>query len=118
MTAEHPAFSRYYALVERMQMHYGQRMYLGRELAGVAATAAPAWVVEAARILPALLPAAEMARLHFLNLQTWSQDPFARANYDPVELTEVGAQLERIASGELAASPVSLGMGQIVLRRN
>jgi trans-aconitate methyltransferase len=36
MTAEHPAFSRYYGLVERMQEHYGQRMYLGRDLANLA----------------------------------------------------------------------------------
>jgi trans-aconitate 2-methyltransferase len=118
MTAEQPAFSRYYALVERMQTNYGQRMYVGRELGALALTAAPAWAVEASEIRALLLPAADMARLHFLNLQTWSQDPFARANYDASELAELGASLDRIARGEPRAAPVSVGMGQVVLRRS
>jgi hypothetical protein len=118
MTAEHPAFSRYYALVERMQAHYGQRMYIGRELAALALTVAPQWVVETAQLQPALLPAIDMARLHLLNLQTWSQDPFARANYVAAELSELAERLAEIARGALHAAPVSLGIGQVVLRRN
>jgi SAM-dependent methyltransferase len=117
MVAEEPVFSRYYALVERMQAHYGQRMYMGRELSALAQQAAPEWAVEACQIVPSLLPATDMARLHFLNLQTWSQDPFVRENYDAGELVELGACLDRIASGTLDASPISLGMGQVVLRR-
>ncbi len=58
-----------------------------------------------------------MPRLHGLNLQTWSLDPFAQANYDAAELADLGQCLARIAGGELPASPVSLGMGQVVLRR-
>lgn len=117
MTADHPAFTRYYALVERMQAHYGQRMYIGRELAALAHGLEPDWAVEQTQIAVSALPAREMARLHLLNLQTWSSDSFARAHYDQRELTELAATLQAIAAGELAASPVSLGMGQVVLRR-
>jgi SAM-dependent methyltransferase len=117
MTAENPAFSRYYALVEQMQSHYGQRMYIGRELAAVALDSKPHWVVERSEIAVSLLPARDMARLHWMNLGTWSQDPFARATYDADELTALATSLEQIASGLIEAPPVSLGMGQAVLRR-
>ena len=115
MTGEHPAFPRYYALVERMQAHYGQRMYIGRELEAV--TRCAEWSHVTAEIAVAPLPAADMARLHWLNLSTWSNDPFAQANYDREELATLGAELARIASGEVSAAPVSCGIGQVVLRR-
>jgi len=115
MTGEHPAFPRYYALVERMQAHYGQRMYIGRELEPV--TRCAEWSQQSAEIAVAPLPAADMARLHSLNLSTWSSDPFALANYDREELAALGAELARIASGEVSAAPVSCGIGQVVLRR-
>ena len=118
MVLQHPAFARYYGLVERMQVHYGQRMYVGRDLGALAQAAAPEWLVEDARILQTELPAADMARLHLLNLQTWSDDAFARAHYDRAELADLAACLERVASGAISASPVALGMGQVVLRRS
>jgi trans-aconitate 2-methyltransferase len=118
MIAQEATFFRYYALVERMQAHYGQRTYVGRELSALAQRAAPEWVVEASQIVPSLLLATEMARLHSLNLQTWSQDPFALANYDARELVDLGARFDRIASGTLDTPPISLGMGQVVLRRS
>jgi trans-aconitate 2-methyltransferase len=117
MTAEHPAFSRYYALVERMQAHYGQRMYIGRELPSLARAAAPDWGIEHSEIAVSLLPATDMARLHLLNLRTWSQDAFAQSNYAAAELSDLDSSLERIASGEVSAAPVSVGMGQVVLER-
>jgi trans-aconitate 2-methyltransferase len=115
MTGEHPAFPRYYALVERMQSHYGQRMYIGRELSAL--TTCAEWSQESSEIAVTPLPAAAMARLHSLNLSNWSSDPFAQANYDQAELAALGAELSQIASGEVEASPVSCGIGQVVLRR-
>jgi trans-aconitate 2-methyltransferase len=115
LNGEHSAFPRYYALVERMQAHYGQRMYIGRELPALCASAK--WTIESAEITVASLPAVDMAGLHFSNLQTWSSDPFAQANYDSKALAELGAELEQIALGHLPAAPVSCGMAQVVLRR-
>jgi trans-aconitate 2-methyltransferase len=115
MTGEHPAFPRYYALVERMQAHYGQRMYIGRELEALCAS--PDWVVESAEIAQFALPAKDMARLHLLNLQTWSSDAFARENYGAEPLAELAEQLQLVASGLVEASPIALGMGQVVLRK-
>lgn len=115
MTGEHSAFPRYYALVERMQAHYGQRMYVGRELEAL--TRCAEWTQVSAEITVAPLPAADMARLHSLNLSTWSKDPFAQANYDRRELAALSAELAQIAAGEISAAPVSCGIGQVVLRR-
>ena len=115
MTGVHPAFPRYYALVERMQAHYGQRMYIGQELAALCAS--PDWQLESAHIAESPLPAEQMARLHFMNLQTWSNDAFARAEYAADELAELGHELELIATGVVSAAPVSLGMGQVVLHK-
>jgi hypothetical protein len=58
-----------------------------------------------------------MSRLHLLNLQTWSSDPFARDNYGVAQLSELAEELQGVASGAVAASPVALGMGQVVLRK-
>ncbi|MEP7053347.1 MAG: class I SAM-dependent methyltransferase [Pseudomonadota bacterium] len=115
MTCVHPAFPRYYALVEQMQAHYGQRMYIGRELEALCTS--PDWIVQSATIAESPLPAERMARLHFMNLQTWSNDPFARDNYAAEELAELARELELIATGAVSAPAVSLSMGQIVLRK-
>jgi len=116
MSGEHPAFPPYYALVDRMQAHYGQRMYIGRELDAL--TNCAEWSRKSSEIRVSPLPARDMARLHSLNLSTWSSDPFAQANYDREELAALGAQLAQIASGEVSAAPVSCGIGQVVLRRS
>ena len=116
MSCEHPVFARYYALVERMQAHYGQRMYIGRELEALARS--PVWQVESAEIAQSLLPAVDMAQLHLLNLQTWASDDFARENYGEELIAELSAELCAVASGATAAPPVFLGMGQVVLRRS
>ena len=115
LRGEHPAFPRYYALVERMQAHYAQRMYIGQDLAALSASAE--WSLESAEIAVCSLPAVDMARLHLLNLRTWSSDPYAQAHYAAADLCELGAQLARIAGGESTAPPISCGMGQVVLRR-
>ena len=116
MTGEHPAFPRYYALVERMQAHYGQRMYIGRELAALAEC--EEWSAESGALTVAALPATDMARLHWLNLRTWANDPFAQEHYDRKELSALSDELAQIASGALSAPPVSGGLGQVILRRN
>ncbi|HEY0463925.1 MAG TPA: hypothetical protein VGC79_06935, partial [Polyangiaceae bacterium] len=95
--------------------HYGQRMYIGRELSALSTCAE--WSLEQSEITVAPLPATAMARLHSLNLSTWSSDAFALANYDRAELDALGAELSAIAAGEISAPDVSCGIGQVVLRR-
>ncbi len=116
MTSEHPSLRRYYALVERMQAHYGQAMYIGRSLDEAARLAGLA-IVDS-RVAHLELPAARMARLHALNLRTWRDDPFAQASFEPTELAELSTTLGRIATGDEPTPAVSCGVKQLVLRRD
>jgi hypothetical protein len=115
MASDHPAFRRYYALVERMQAHYGQAMYVGRSLDAAGRGAGLACVESV--VAERTLPAATMAWLHALNLQTWRDDPFARASFDASELSALSETLAAIASSAEDAPPVVCGVKQLVLRR-
>jgi hypothetical protein len=115
MASDHPAFRRYYALVERMQAHYGQAMYIGRSLdaAGLGA----GLVCMESTVAERSMPATTMARLHGMNLQTWKDDPFARASFDASELAALSDTLAAIAASAEDAPPVACGVKQLVLRR-
>ncbi|HEX7480454.1 MAG TPA: class I SAM-dependent methyltransferase [Polyangiales bacterium] len=115
MRAEHPAFQQYYACVQSLQAHYGQNMYVGQKLAGLCEQAG--YVLLQAGVLARAIPAAQMARLHAANLATWSQDPFARASFDPEMLRRLGEALAELTTGGEQAPPVTVGMGQVVAQR-
>jgi len=115
LSSEDVIFSAYYEFVARLQAHYGQRMYIGLELDELCRC--PEWKGEESLLLEVRLPAADMARLHFLNIQTWSSDPFAVAHFPAEELLRVREGLSRVAAGEVSAPPVTCGMKQLVLRR-
>ena len=61
-------------------------------------------------------PAPLMAELHLQNLQTWRNDPYAVRSFASDELDELSARLAAIASGAEPAAPVTLGLGELVLR--
>jgi trans-aconitate 2-methyltransferase len=114
LESDHPAFRRYYALVEALQAHYGQRMRVGAEFAALAAAAG--LTPERAGVVVLELPPERMAALHALNLRTWGEDPFARTRLDAAELAALRRALERVAAGQEAAGPVRSAMGQAILR--
>jgi trans-aconitate 2-methyltransferase len=117
ISSDHPAFARYYALVDELQLHYGQRLRVGRTLAG--APAGSGWRTELSTVRALSLPAARMAGLHFLNLQTWRQDSYARAamSANADELGALGAELAAVADGSRSAPPVRYEMRQIVMTK-
>ena len=79
LSCDHPAFARYYQLVEEMQAAYGQRLRIGAKLS---IPARSGWKAELDLLAPLSLPAARMARLHALNIETWRHDAYARARFD------------------------------------
>lgn len=113
MATTHPALNRYYELVATLQAHYGQTLYIGRELErfviGVPFTVAHSGVRRFER------PASTMARLHLQNLVTWRADPFAQRVFDLAELDELERRLSAVAEEVERAAPVSLGLGELVL---
>ena len=77
LTCDHPAFVRYYQLVDELQGAYGQRMRLG---ASLSIPARSGWKIELDLLAPLTLSPARMARLHALNIQTMAPGPLrARA---------------------------------------
>jgi len=114
MSCDHAAFTRYYQLVEEMQAAYGQRLRIGAKLS---IPARSGWKAELDLLAPLSLPAARMARLHALNIETWRHDPYARACFDGNELDALAVRLGAIARGAEAAPPVKLVMRQMILER-
>lgn len=114
LQGQHRAFVRYYELVAELQAHYGQILYIGQELERLA-QGTPFEIVHSV-VRRFERPAATMAELHVQNLRTWRQDPFASRSFDAAELDELEQQLAAIAAGKLAALPVELGLGELVLR--
>ena len=68
MVSDHPAFARYYQLVDALQTGYGQRMRIGADLRG---PFGGGWTSELDVLTPLSLPAPQMARLHAMNIATW-----------------------------------------------
>jgi SAM-dependent methyltransferase len=107
-----PAFRCYYAWVGEMQAHYGQSLYIGRELTALAEAAG--WRVRAARETVNLIPVPVMARLHAMNLQTFRHDPFVAACHSQEELDRLADELARLCSPEASGSVESV-LGEVVL---
>jgi trans-aconitate 2-methyltransferase len=106
------AFQRYYAWVGEMQAHYGQSLYIGRELTPLAEAAG--WRVRAARETANLMPVPVMARLHAMNLRTWRHDPFVAGRHTREELDLLADELARLCSPE-ASGGVESVLGEVVL---
>lgn len=107
-------FRRYYQCVQALQRHYGQRTFVGRELADVAERAGLHVVHFVVRDLE--LPARTMAALHSANIRTWGHDPAVRGFMDAGELHDVRTYMDAVACGEVRTSPVSAPIGQIIMR--
>jgi trans-aconitate 2-methyltransferase len=118
MVSDHPAFARYYQLVDALQSGYGQRMRVGADLCG---PFGGGWTSELNLLTPLSLPAQQMARLHAMNIATWRQDAHASAAFAGDELGEeldrLSADLTAIADGDAPAPPVRLIMRQLVLAK-
>lgn len=58
-----------------------------------------------------------MARLHAMNVQTWSADPFAAATFDARDIARIAEVMDAVATGQRRAPAVTSVLGQAVLRR-
>jgi SAM-dependent methyltransferase len=108
-------FQEYYAIVACMQAHYGQELYIGRKLDGLARRSR--LTVVHSRQTPFMQPAATMARLHAMNIATWKQDPFVRQTYRIEELDRLQSRMEQLAKAGSRVPPVTCTMAQVVLKR-
>ncbi len=108
-----PALSRYYELVGALQAHYGQRLYVGRELGDLARTA-DLYIAHFEEVVFEQAGAV-MAELHAMNLRTWSRDAAAQQLFDAAELGALERELTALAEGSRACPAVRVGTGQLVV---
>jgi len=106
-----PVLSRYYELVEATQARHGQKMFIGAELPAAAREAG--WQVTLSEATPLRPDAAQMARLHMMNLATLRGDSFLAANFSAAELDQIAEGLAAVARGDEVAT-VDYGMRRIV----
>lgn len=116
LETEEPSLRAYYRLVDRLQRHYGQALYVGGRLdAGFKGTG---WrILESCR-RDLEKPASKMAELHLANLRTWRQDPYAREAFDAAETDALEADLGRIASESSPGRIVLNTARQIIAQRS
>jgi hypothetical protein len=107
-------FQRYYEHVRTMHAHYGQDMFIGERLPAIA-TGSP-WTIERFDRTPIPLDGRVMARLHAINIRTWRHDPFASAAFEPAAIDAMASELDAVASGARATTPVTCLMAQALLR--
>jgi trans-aconitate 2-methyltransferase len=106
-------FATYYTHVRTMQRHYGQDTFVGKELDRIAE--GTPWMVEHFEHTPVMLDAPSMARLHAMNVRTWSRDAFAVSAFDARTIASMTEALDAVAAGERDAPPVRCVLGQAVL---
>jgi len=105
----------YYGMVGRLQAAYGQALYIGQNLDRCLDGAV--WSIRASTCRTVDQPAAVMARLHAMNIRTWSRDAQAATLFSASEIATVQSELDRIAGGERSVRPVRNTLREIVAGR-
>jgi SAM-dependent methyltransferase len=117
LESDDAVFVEYYARVQAMHRHYGQDLYVGRRLPAIATEAGAGWNIVRYEQVSIVLEARVMARLHAINVRTWSRDPFALAAFDAAEVAAMTEALDMVAAGVRGAPAVRCTMAQLVAVR-
>jgi trans-aconitate 2-methyltransferase len=112
LESDDAVMSRYYDMVGRLQAAYGQALHIGQKLDGC--LDGTPWSLCASTCRAVEQPAAIMARLHAMNIRTWSSDAKAATLFSADDVATVQSELDRIASGERSAGPVRNTLREIV----
>ncbi len=112
LRADDPVIARYYEMLAALQSGYGQSSEVGAELE--ARVRSRGWKILSSRLAVIQQPADVMARLHAMNIRTWGRDRLVRDSLDLDEVAGIQSGLDRIASGEQMAPPVSNALRQLV----
>jgi SAM-dependent methyltransferase len=83
--ATHPAFARYLETVEGLLSSQSNQLYAGRVVAGLKLPDNLRQTMNELR--PLAVRSADAARMFLLNLQSWKQSEFIRANYSEDEIS-------------------------------
>lgn len=115
LQSDDPVIRRYYELVAALQAGYGQSLNIGTEMDRH--VQGQGWEILSSQLVGIEQDARIMARLHAMNIRTWSQDSMAQRSFDPREIATVQSGLEAIAQGHRMARPVLNTHRQLVAVR-
>ncbi len=110
-----PVLSAYYRLIEGLQAHHDQVMYIGPALEGLVRDAGFQVVESCARKVD--VSAAEMAHLHRPNLASVRGEPWVRERYDQAALDALDQGLAAIQNERDRRTPIQDVLRQIIARR-
>jgi trans-aconitate 2-methyltransferase len=113
LTSNAPTLARYYELVADLQRHHGQDLNVGARLGQLTAGSRLRVVHDAVQVF--WPPVQAMARLHALNIQTWRQEPYARATFDAAELDDLGERLTQLAVSAPPDAAIEHTLGELVV---
>jgi trans-aconitate 2-methyltransferase len=106
----HPAFERYLTIVEAMLAGQSNQLYAGRLIANLDSPGGLKRVFNELRSLP--IRNCDAARMFTLNLNTWKNSEFVRANYSPGFILELENDLTDIAAIESPVREIEWEMRQ------
>jgi trans-aconitate methyltransferase len=106
----HPVFVRYLEIVEAMLASHANQLYAGHQLASLNLPARLKLMMSELRPVPVLN--CDAARMFVLNLQTWKESEFLRANHSHDSIFELEQSLADIAAAESSASEIEWQMRQ------
>ena len=106
----HPAFGRYFAIVEAMLASQSSRLYAGRLIADLDSPGGLKCTFSELRSVP--VRNCDAARMFTLNLKTWSGSEFVRTNYSSGFIRELANDLAEIAAVESPAREIEWEMRQ------
>jgi trans-aconitate 2-methyltransferase len=107
-----PVFREYLRILARMMAYHGQELYVGPRLE--ATTEGPERRIS--RIAPASPATAHAARIFSINLATWRENRFVRANHPAAELDRLAAGLSGLTASR-EVGEIRWRMRQIAVER-
>jgi trans-aconitate 2-methyltransferase len=106
----HAVFTRYLGIVEAMLSAQSNQLYAGHMLAGLNLPAELKQMTGDLRPLP--VRSSDAARMFVLNLRSWKENQFIRANYAPDSVSELEDELTQIAVSESSSREIEWLMRQ------
>jgi trans-aconitate 2-methyltransferase len=107
---DHPVFARYLRIVEAMLAGHSNQLYAGRLLARLNFDGALRR--QASELRPLAVRNRDAACMFLLNLRTWKENEFVRANYSSDSILKLAKALEEIGNNESSSRDIEWDIRQ------
>lgn len=112
---ENSVFTSYIRIVEALLKHQGNSLYAGKSLDTLKDT--PILSGWASRVKRLPVENNRAAAMFYLNIRSWKEHPFVRANYSCAVIDRLVRALDEMAQEPTGATDIEWGMRQMVYER-